>query len=67
MVSEMVVLDDKDPETPFTVMGYVRDLALGLVLNVKTLLPLVGLGPKAAVTPFGSPEAESVTLELNPF
>ena len=34
---------------------------------MSTLLPEVGLGPKEAVTPEGSPEAVSVTLPLKPF
>jgi hypothetical protein len=38
-----------------------------ITVNVSTLFSAVGLVPNAAVTPVGSPEAERVTLELNPF
>jgi hypothetical protein len=34
-VREMVALEDKESETPFTVTGYVPDLALWLTWNVN--------------------------------
>ena len=55
------------PEAPLivTVTG-LPVVAVLLAVNVTTLLPVVGLVPKAAVTPLGKPEAASVTLPLNP-
>ena len=61
------MLDDKVPETPFTVIEYVPLVAFGRAANVNSLLPAVGLELKLALTPFGSPPTESDTLELNPF
>ena len=40
--------------------------AVLLAVKVKMLEPVVGLVPKLAVTPLGSPEAASVTLPENP-
>jgi hypothetical protein len=37
-----------------------------LAVNVTTLVDVVGLVPKLAVTPLGRPEAESVTDPVNP-
>lgn len=37
-----------------------------MALNVTTLEPVVGLVPKAAVTPLGKPEADNVTAPVNP-
>jgi hypothetical protein len=36
-------------------------------VKVRVLPLVVGLGLKLAVTPLGKPEADSVTLPLNPF
>jgi hypothetical protein len=33
---------------------------------VSTLVPVAGFGLKEAVTPLGSPDAESITLPVNP-
>ena len=41
-------------------------VAVELAVKVTTLVEVVGLVPKAAVTPAGTPEAESVTLPVNP-
>jgi hypothetical protein len=38
-----------------------------LAVKVTTLIPVVGLVPKAAVTPVGNPEAVRMTLLVNPF
>lgn len=38
-----------------------------LAVNVSTLLDVVGLVPKLAVTPLGSADVESVTDPVNPF
>jgi hypothetical protein len=65
-VRAMVVLAFVLPETPLMVTVEVPVAAVLLAVKVTTLLPVVGLVPKAAVTPLGRPEAESVTLPLNP-
>jgi hypothetical protein len=65
-VRAMVVLAVVLPETPLMVTVEVPVAAVLLAVKVTTLLPVVGLVPKAAVTPLGWPEAESVTLPLNP-
>jgi hypothetical protein len=41
--------------------------AVLLAANVITLLLVVGLVPKVAVTPLGKPVADRVTLPVNPF
>jgi hypothetical protein len=55
------------PEVPVIVTVAVPVAAELLAVSVSTLLPVVGLVAKAAVTPLGSPEAASVTLPVNPF
>lgn len=54
------------PETPVTVIVDVPTVAVELAVKVRTLVEVVGLVPKAAVTPDGSPDAERVTLPVNP-
>lgn len=65
--SAIVVLAVVVPEVPLmvTVTGPPTVAAL-LAVSVSTLLPVVGLVPKAAVTPLGRPEAARVTLPVNP-
>lgn len=41
-------------------------VAVELAVNVTELVEVVGLVPKLAVTPEGKPEADSVTLPVNP-
>ena len=41
-------------------------VAVLLAVSVRTLVDVVGLVPKAAVTPAGTPEADSATLPLKP-
>lgn len=41
-------------------------VAVELAESVSTLVEVVGFVPKLAVTPDGNPEAESVTLPVNP-
>lgn len=55
------------PEVPVTVTVAVPVVAVLLAVRVKTLVEVVGLVPKLAVTPAGSPEAESVTDPVKPF
>ena len=45
---------------------YCPRLAELLAVKVTVLLPVVGFGEKDAVTPLGRPEAERVTLPVNP-
>ena len=55
------------PDVPVTVTVAVPVVAVLLAVNVTTLVAAVGLVPKLAVTPAGNPEAERVTLPVNPF
>ena len=41
-------------------------VAVELALKVTTLVDVVGLVPKLAVTPEGRPDADKVTLPVNP-
>ena len=62
---EKVVVADREPETPEIVIVDVPMVAAPVpAVSVSTLLPVVGLVPKAAVTPLGNPDAESVTLPV---
>lgn len=63
-VREKVVVADREPETPEIVIVDVPMVAAQPAVSVSTLLPVVGLVPKAAVTPLGNPDAESVTLPV---
>lgn len=65
MVRERVVVAVREPETPVIVMA---DVPIGVAqpaVKVSALLPVVGLVPKAAVTPLGRPDAARVTLPVN--
>ena len=54
------------PEVPVTVTVAVPVVAVLLAVNVRTLVEAVGLVPKLAVTPAGSPDADKVTLPVKP-
>ena len=54
------------PEVPVIVTVAVPVVAVLLAVSVSTLVEVVGLVPKLAVTPAGSPEADKVTLPVNP-
>ena len=41
--------------------------AVPLADRVKTLLAVAGFVPNVALTPLGKPDADKVTLPLNPF
>ena len=62
----MVVLAVVLPEVP--VMVTVDDPVAAVLeaVSVSRLLPVVGFVPNEAVTPLGNPEAERVTLPVNP-
>jgi len=66
MVSEMVVVCVSVPDVPVMVTVEVPVVAVELAVNVTTLVDVVGLVPKLAVTPLGRPEADKVTLPVNP-
>jgi hypothetical protein len=63
----MVVLRVKAPEVPVMVTVEVPVVAVPLAVNVTVLLVVVLPGLKDAVTPLGRPEADKLTLPLNPF
>jgi hypothetical protein len=54
------------PETPVIVIVEVPVVAVLLAVKVKTLVEVVGLVPKEAVTPEGRADVESDTLPVNP-
>lgn len=54
------------PEVPVIVTVEVPVVAVLLALNVTTLVDVVGFVPKLAVTPAGSPDADKLTLPVNP-
>ena len=66
-VRVIVVVSVNEPETPLIVTVEVPVAALALALSVSTLVVVVLVGLNAAVTPLGSPEADRVTLPVNPF
>jgi hypothetical protein len=66
MVRLMVVVWVSVPEVPVIVTVAVPVVAVELAVKVRTLVEVAGLVPKAAVTPAGKPEAESVTLPVKP-
>ena len=63
----MVVLRVKAPDVPVMVTVEVPVVAVLLAVNVTVLLVVVLPGLKDAVTPLGRPEADKLTLPLNPF
>lgn len=65
-VSVMFVVCDKLPEVPVTVTVTVPVAAVLLAVKVTVLVLVAGFGLKAAVTPLGKPEADRLTLPLNP-
>ncbi len=65
-VSAIVVLAFKLPEVPLMVTVAVPVVAVPLAVSVSTLVEVVGLVPKFAVTPLGKPDAVRVTLPVNP-
>ena len=66
-MSASVVVAVRLPEVPVMVTVEVPVVAVELAVRVSTLVPVVGLVPKVAVTPLGKPDAASVTLPVNPF
>ena len=66
-VRATVVVAVKLPDVPVIVTVAVPVVAVLLAVSVRTLEPVVGFVPNAAVTPLGKPDAARVTLPLNPF
>jgi len=67
MVSANVVEAVAAPEVPVIVIFEVPAVAVPAVVSVITVLYVVGLGEKVAVTPLGKPEAVNVTLPVKPY
>jgi hypothetical protein len=62
-----VVVAVRLPDVPVIVMVLVPRPAELLAVSVSVLYPVVGFGAKDAVTPAGRPDAERLTLLLNPY
>ena len=62
-----VVVCVKLPEVPVIVTVAAPVVAVPLAVKVKVEEAVVGFGLNAAVTPEGNPEADIVTLPVNPF
>lgn len=65
-VREIVVVWVSVPEVPVMVTVAVPVVAVLLAVNVTLLVEVVGLVPNAAVTPEGKPDADKLTLPVNP-
>jgi hypothetical protein len=65
-VSAIFVVAVSVPEVPVMVTVELPAVAVLLAVRVSTLVAVVGLVAKAAVTPLGSPDAASATLPVNP-
>lgn len=65
-LSERVVVLVKLPDVPVMVTVKVPVAAMPLADRVKTLLAVAGFVPKVALTPPGKPDADKVTVPLNP-
>jgi hypothetical protein len=63
----MGVVAVREPEVPATVIVAKPVAAVLLAVRVSTLVLVVGLVENAAVTPLGSPDADKLTLPVNPF
>ena len=62
-----VVVAVRAPEVPVMVRGYCPIATELDAVRVRTLLLVVGLVEKEAVTPVGRPETERLTLPANPY
>jgi hypothetical protein len=67
MVRAIVAEFDKLPEVPVMATVAVPVVAVLLAVNVKVLVVVAGFVLKDAVTPLGKPDADKVTLPVNPF
>ena len=66
MFSESAVVLVSAPDVPVIVTAAAPGVAVALAMNVAVLLEVVGLGLKLALTPAGNPDADKVTLPVNP-
>jgi hypothetical protein len=66
IVSDIAVDAVRLFETPATVTLYVPAAAEAVAAKVSKLEPVVGFVPNEPVTPAGNPEADKVTLPVNP-
>jgi len=67
MVRTRVVVTVRAPDFPVMVTLYTPAAAELPAVNVSMVYPFVGFGEKDAVTPLGRPDAERVTLPVNPY
>ena len=65
-VSETVVVCVRLPLVPVMVTVKVPVAAVAVAANVTELVEVVGFVPNVAVTPLGKPEADKLTLPVNP-
>lgn len=65
-VTETVAVWVNPPTVPVTVTVVVPVVAAPVAVSVMVLEPVVGFGLNDAVTPVGSPEADKLTLLVNP-
>jgi len=65
-VNASVVVAVKLPEVPVIVTVADPVVAVLLAVSVRTLVPVVGFVPNAAVTPLGRPDAARFTLPVKP-
>lgn len=65
-MSDSVVAFDKFPDVPVMVTVTVPVAAVLLAVNIKVLVLVEGFRLKDAVTPLGRPDADKLTLPLNP-
>ena len=65
-VTLTVVVSVRVPDVPVTVTEVVPVVAELLAVKVRVLVPLVLVGLNEAVTPLGNPEADRLTLPVNP-
>ena len=61
-----VVVWVSEPEVPVTVIVAAPVTAALLAESVRVLVLVVGFGLNDAVTPLGTPDADNVTLPVNP-
>lgn len=65
-VRESVVELDRLPDAPVMVTVAVPVVAVPVAVSVRVLVPVVVVGLKDAVTPEAKPDADKLTLPLNP-
>src|SRR5689334_8014076 len=66
MFSGSVVVFVSAPDVPVIVTVAAPTIAVALAVSVTVLLEVVGLVPKLAVMSLGNPDADKLTLPVNP-